>query len=140
MRENQLLLDVTILHVLTQLGIELLRVGNEGEKWTVPISRSAVSRVLGTHYWAIRPELVEMEEALKAGHDVDPFRAMQFWAIVTGAVEARTETSSEVFAPGVRDLRDERGRDVDIAGGSRDKVEARRSSASWAGIIALLAF
>ena len=78
--------DVVCLHVLAQLLIKLLCIRHEGKERTR--ARQLVHgnlRVISQPYYsAMSPELVEMDDWLKAGHCVDPDNEMQLCAIVRG--------------------------------------------------------
>lgn len=51
------------------------------------------------YYCATRPELVEMNDSLKAGHCVDPDNGIQFCAIATG-IAASVVTRIDLIADG----------------------------------------
>lgn len=58
--------------------------------WRVSATASSSSVIHQAYYCAMRPELVEMDDPLKAEHCVDPDNGIQFCAIATGIVASVT--------------------------------------------------
>jgi len=67
--------------------------------WRVSAIASSTSEIHQAYYCATRPELVEMDDSLKAGHCVDPDNGIQFCAIATG-IAASVATRIDLIADG----------------------------------------
>lgn len=82
---------------MAQLLIKLLRVrdvSEEGAGQSCQLPNNVLVCGLRPYNCATRPELVEMEDWLKAGHWVDPDSGMQFSAMAKG-VATRTVTTMD---------------------------------------------
>lgn len=91
-------LNIIRRYVLTQLRIKLASIRDECKKRTATISIRHIARGQQYSYYnAVSWVSVDIEDALNAGHSVDPESGMQLCAKTVGTVKARNKKSIAGF-------------------------------------------
>ena len=90
-------MNITLRQIQSQRSVKCGRTRDRGKERTITLISGVPQRlwVVSSYYSPTREESVEMEEALKAGHVLEPDRDMQFCAEVIEVDNASSVNRSD---------------------------------------------